>query len=81
MSGVARIGALLGAAAASVPAVVGGGTPGWVIAGLTASALVLVVVVLFIPSETPARRLGQLIQAWRNNHAGAAAARDPDPPS
>lgn len=33
---------------------------------LTAAALLVVAIVLFIPSETPARRLGQLIEAWRS---------------
>jgi hypothetical protein len=66
----ARIGGLLGVTAACGTAIVGGGPPGWVAAGLTAGALVLLVIVLFIPSETPARRLSQLIQAWRSPAAG-----------
>ena len=69
-----RIGGVLGAVAAFVMAVTGGGPSSWAIAGLTASALALVVVVLFIPSETPARRLGHLIQAWRNVAAAPAGA-------
>ncbi|MHC3469363.1 hypothetical protein ACYF6T_11655 [Streptomyces sp. 7R007] len=63
----ARVGGLVGAAAAFVVAVARGGPPVWTIAGLTASALVLVAVVLFVPSETPSRRLAQLIRAWRNS--------------
>ena len=69
-----RIGGVLGAVAAFVMAVAGGGPSSWAIAGLTASALALIVVVLFIPSETPARRLGHLIQAWRNATAAPAGA-------
>jgi hypothetical protein len=65
VSTVARIGSVLGAAAAFTIAVARGGLPAWTTGTLTAGALVLVAVVLFIPSETPARRLGQLIQAWR----------------
>jgi len=61
----ARVGGLLGAAAAFVLAVARGGPSVWVVAGLTAGALAVLMVVLFIPSETPARRLRQLIQAWK----------------
>ncbi|MFI6567068.1 hypothetical protein [Streptomyces sp. NPDC050534] len=76
MSWAGHIGGLLGAAAACATAIVGTGSPGWVVAGLTASALVVLALVLFLPSETPARRLGQLIQAWRN-----PAGPRPGPPS
>jgi hypothetical protein len=72
----ARIGGVLGAAAAFVMAMAPAGPPGWAVAGLTADALVLLAVVLLIPSETPVRRLGQLIQAWRNP---AAVATGPEP--
>ena len=61
----ARIGGVLGAAAAFALAMARGGLSAWATGALTASALALVAVVLFIPSETPARRLGNLIQAWR----------------
>lgn len=61
----ARIGSVLGAAAAFVIATARGGLSAWVTGTLTAGALALVAIVLFVPSETPARRLGQLIQAWR----------------
>ncbi|MFF4316931.1 hypothetical protein [Streptomyces sp. NPDC001507] len=65
MSTAARIGGVLGAAAAVAMGMAGGGLSAWTTGALLAGALVLVAVVLFIPSETPARRLGQLIQAWR----------------
>ncbi|MEU6256930.1 hypothetical protein [Streptomyces sp. NPDC047043] len=76
VSVAARIGGVLGAAAAFMMAMARGGPSVWAIAGLTACAFALVAVVLFIPSETPARRLGQLIQAWRNP-TGAAAGPEP----
>jgi hypothetical protein len=78
MSWAARIGGLLGAAAAFTAAIVNAGPPGWVVAGLTAGAFIVLVHIL--PSETPARRLGQLIQAWRNP-VGATAGPNPGPPS
>lgn len=65
VSTAARIGSVLGAATAFAIAVAHGGLSAWTTGALTAGALALVAVVLFIPSETPARRLGQLIQAWR----------------
>lgn len=65
MSTVARIGGVLGAAAAFAMGMARGGLSAWTTGALTAGVLVLVAVVLFIPSETPSRRLGQLIQAWR----------------
>ncbi|MFF0737765.1 hypothetical protein ACFYVK_39900 [Streptomyces chartreusis] len=65
VNAMARIGGLLGAAAAFVIAMARGGLSAWTTAALTAGALALLAVVLFIPSETPARRLGSLIQAWR----------------
>ncbi|MGW5473554.1 hypothetical protein [Streptomyces chartreusis] len=61
----ARIGSALGAGAAFAIAMARGGLSAWTTGALTAGALALLAVVLFIPSETPARRLGQLIQAWR----------------
>ncbi|MFJ8010105.1 hypothetical protein [Streptomyces fagopyri] len=73
---MARVGGLLGAAAAFVTAAVGAGPPVWVVAGFTGSVLALLLIVLLVPSETPARRLGHLIQAWRNP-AGAAAGPTP----
>ena len=76
-----RIGGALGAVAAFVVAVAGGGPSSWVIAGLTASGLALVVVVLFVPSETPARRLGQLIQACRTATAAPTGAEPAGQPS
>jgi hypothetical protein len=63
-STAARIGSVVGAAVAFVIAMTRGGLSAWTTGALTAGVLVLVAVVLFIPSETPARRLGQLIQAW-----------------
>ncbi|MEV7737843.1 hypothetical protein AB0O75_38220 [Streptomyces sp. NPDC088921] len=65
VSVTARISGLLGAAAAFVLAAARGEPSVWAVAGLTASALALLMIVLFIPSETPARRLRQLIQAWK----------------
>ncbi|MFE5819964.1 hypothetical protein [Streptomyces sp. NPDC056479] len=65
VNAMARIGGLLGAAAAFVIAMARGGLSAWTTGALTACALALLAVVLFIPSETPARRLGNLIQAWR----------------
>jgi hypothetical protein len=76
VSVAARIGGLLGAAAAFVMAMARGGLSVWAIAGFTACTFGLVVIVLFIPTETPARRLGQLIQAWRNP-AGAVVGSEP----
>jgi hypothetical protein len=64
MSVTARISGLLGTPAAFVLAAARGEPSLWAAAGLTASALALLMVVLFIPSETPTRRLRQLIQAW-----------------
>ena len=78
MSWTARIGGLLGAAAAFTTAIVNAGPPGWVVAGLTAGAFILLVLVLFLPSEALARRLGQLIRAWRNP-TGAPAGPSPRP--
>ena len=66
VSATARIGGVLGAAAAFAIAMARGGLSAWATGALTAGALAMVAVVLFIPSETPARRLGHLIQAWRN---------------
>ncbi|MEV6020709.1 MULTISPECIES: hypothetical protein [unclassified Streptomyces] len=80
VSRTARIGGLLGAVVTCGTAVVGAGVPGWTVAGLTGGALVLLVLVLFLPSETPARRLGHLIQAWRNP-LGATAGPSPGPPA
>ncbi|MEJ8672945.1 hypothetical protein WKI71_44935 [Streptomyces sp. MS1.AVA.1] len=65
VSTAARIGSVLGAAAAFAIAMARGGLSAWTTGVLAAGALALVAVVLFIPSETPARRLGRLIQAWR----------------
>jgi hypothetical protein len=65
VSAAARLGGVLGPAAAFTIAMAHGGLSAWTTGVLTTGALVLVVVVLFIPNETPARRLGHLIQAWR----------------
>ncbi len=65
LSAAARIAGALGTAAAIAITMTGGGLSAWTAGTLTAGALALVAVVLFIPSETPARRLGQLIRAWR----------------
>ncbi|MEU2957006.1 hypothetical protein ACIA78_39485 [Streptomyces xanthochromogenes] len=78
MRWTARIGGLLGAAAAFTTAMVNAGPPGWAAAGLTAGTFILLVLVLFLPSETPARRLGHLIQA-RRNPTGATAGPGPRP--
>ena len=53
VSVAARIGTLLGAAAAFVLAAARGEPSVWVAAGLAASTLALLMIVLFIPSETP----------------------------
>lgn len=66
VSGATRTGGLVATAAAFVMAAARGGPSAWVIAGLSAGALTLLATILFIPSETPARRLRQLIQALRN---------------
>ncbi|MFM9589186.1 hypothetical protein ACKI1J_12315 [Streptomyces scabiei] len=66
MGWATRMGGLLGAAVAFGMAIVGAAPQAWIVAGLTASAFVLLVLVLFLPNETPARRLGRLIQAWRH---------------
>ncbi|MFE0172345.1 hypothetical protein ACFWZ2_08505 [Streptomyces sp. NPDC059002] len=76
VSTAARIGSVLGAAAAFAVATARGGLSAWMTGTLTAGTLVLVAVVLFIPNETPARRLSQLIQAWR---APAEAPLRPEP--
>ncbi len=65
VNAMARVGGLLGAAAAFVITMARGGLSAWTTGALTAGALALIAVVLFIPSETPARRLSQLIQTWR----------------
>ncbi len=62
---LARIGSALGGMTAFAIAVDSGGLSAWTTGALTAGALLLVAIVLFIPSETPTRRLGQLIHAWR----------------
>ncbi|GAA3544903.1 hypothetical protein GCM10022295_28570 [Streptomyces osmaniensis] len=76
----ARIGSALGAAAAFAIAMARGGLSAWTTGALTAGALALVAVVLFIPSETPARRLGQLIQAWRIPTGAPEGATDSEEP-
>ncbi|MFJ8486793.1 hypothetical protein ACIRBZ_00165 [Streptomyces sp. NPDC094038] len=81
MSTAARIGGVLGAAAAVAMGMAGGGLSAWTTGALLAGALVLVAVVLFIPSETPARRLGQLIQAWRLPAETPLSAEPLQPPS
>ncbi|MFE9023838.1 hypothetical protein ACFYNL_35445 [Streptomyces sp. NPDC007808] len=65
VSTAARLGGVLGATAAFAIAMARGGLSAWTTGMLTAGALVLLAVVLFVPSETPARRLGRLIEAWR----------------
>lgn len=62
---LARIGSALGGIAAFAIAVGSGGLSSWTTGALAAGALLLAAIVLFIPSETPTRRLGQLIHAWR----------------
>lgn len=66
MVSVARTGRLVATAAGFTTAAVSGGPSVWAVAGLTAGALALLVVILFVPSEKPARRLSQLIQVWRS---------------
>ena len=83
-SGAARLGAALGTLAAFAMAMVQGGLTAWVAGALAAGGLVLVAAVLFVPSETPARRLSRLLQAWHGSTAGAAGpepCRHPAPPS
>lgn len=60
--------------AAFVVALARGGLTAWAAAALTAGVLLLVMAVLFVPSETPARRLCRLIQAWQGTSRG-----DPPP--
>jgi hypothetical protein len=61
-----RAGSVLGAsAAACVMAFAGGGLSAWMTVAVSAGVLTLAGAVLFWPSETPARRLADLIQAWR----------------
>jgi hypothetical protein len=81
MSGAARIGGALGAMAAFVMAVARGGLTAWAAGVLTVGGLVLVAAVVFIPSETPARRLRGLIQAWQNPAAEPESIQRPAPPS
>ncbi|MBB5926447.1 hypothetical protein FHS34_001903 [Streptomyces echinatus] len=85
MSTAARIGSALSAAAAWTIAMISGGLSEWTTATFAVGALLLVAVVLFSPSETPARRLSQLIQAWRApvEAAGHNPAQPPasEPPS
>ncbi|MEV0908888.1 hypothetical protein [Streptomyces hokutonensis] len=71
-SGAARLGAALGTLAAFAMAMVRGGLTAWAGGALAAGGLLLVAAVLFVPSETPARRLGRLLQAWHGSTAGAA---------
>lgn len=78
-SGAARIGRALGAIAAFVMAAARGGLTDWAAGALTVGGLVLVAAVLFIPSETPARRLRGLIQAWRNPAAEPESIQRPGP--
>jgi hypothetical protein len=80
MNTAARISGVVGSAAAFAIAMTRGGLSAWATSALTASALVLVAVVLFIPSETPARRLGHLIQAWRTP-TGTPTGPEPAQPS
>ena len=66
VSVLARAGSVLGAAAAACAmAFVGGGLSAWMTVALCAGLLALAGAVLFWPSDTPARRLAHLIQAWR----------------
>ncbi|GAX57905.1 MULTISPECIES: hypothetical protein [Streptomyces] len=84
MGGAARLGAALGALAAFVMAMAHGGLTAWAAGALAVGGLVLVAAVLFVPSETPARRLCRLIQAWQSSTAGAAGpepSQYPAPPS
>lgn len=71
-SGAARLGAALGALAAFTMALVHGGLTAWAAGALAVGGLALVAAVLFVPSETPARRLCRLIQAWQSSPAEAA---------
>ncbi|SEC44641.1 hypothetical protein SAMN05216489_00763 [Streptomyces sp. 3213] len=71
-SGAARLGAALGTLAAFAMAMVQGGLTAWAAGAFAVGGLVLVAAVLFVPSETPARRLGRLLQAWHGSTTGAA---------
>lgn len=77
-STAARIGGALSAAVAWTTAITWEALWDWMTAMLAAGALLLVAVVLFTPSETPARRLGRLIQTWRLPAEGAG--HDPTQP-
>lgn len=72
MSTAARIGGLLGALAAFTAATTRGGLATWAAGALTVGGLILAAAILFVPSETPARRLRGLIQAWQSPQARAA---------
>jgi hypothetical protein len=61
----ARIGSALAGMVAFAITARSGDLLDWTTGAFTVGALVLVAAVLFIPSETPARRLRQLIHAWR----------------
>jgi len=65
MSTAARIGGALSAAIAWTSAMMREDFLDWTTQALAVGSLLLAAAVLFIPSETPARRLGQLIKAWR----------------
>lgn len=64
-STVARIGSALGGMVAFAITAMRGDLLDWTTGAFTVGALALVAAVLFIPSETPARRLRQLIHTWR----------------
>ncbi|MFF1810739.1 hypothetical protein ACFVXW_16685 [Streptomyces sp. NPDC058251] len=66
MSQVVRAGGALGAVAAFLLAMTRGGLTAWATGTLGMGSLVLVAAILFLPSETPARRLCRLIQAWQS---------------
>lgn len=82
--GAAWLGAALGGLAAFVMAMADGGLTAWAAGALAVGGLVLMAAVLFVPSETPARRLCRLIRAWQSSPAEAAGPEPgqyPTPPS
>ncbi|MFD7811975.1 hypothetical protein ACFV6E_03340 [Streptomyces sp. NPDC059785] len=82
MSALVRAGSVIGAAAAAcVLALAGGGPSAWATAGVWGGVLALAAAVLFWPTETPSRRLGQLIRAWRepDSPRGPDPRQGPDP--
>jgi hypothetical protein len=62
---VARVIRMLGIGGALVVITTPSVLAAWLTGGLALAALILVAAILFACSDTPARRLAQLIRAWR----------------